>query len=262
MVADARGRDAEAYRVLRSNVENRTLGHEVRSLMVTSDVDGDGKSTTIANLAVALAGAGDRVALVDLDLRTPRIHKFFNLANERGVAQVAHGELALEDALRPIWREEAVGELRVRVSPAWIRAGSDLTGVEPASTTAWQAEGPNNGRLDVLVAGPIPPDPGEFVASKSLVRVIETLMSWYDVVLIDAPPLLHVAGAIALASKVDAMIVVVDIDSARRATLAELRQTIQGTRALKLGLVVTGAKRARVYGDVWPADPKQEPVVS
>lgn len=250
MLADPMSDDAEPYRILRTNLEFSTLDLDVRSVMVTSAHEGEGKSTTIANLAIASVRAGKRVLLVDLDLRRPFIHRFFGTASDKGVTQAALGQIPLKEAL-------------TRVPAESILTGSQHGQPEPELSAPWHGDDWAKGRLDVLVAGAIPPDPGEFVASHSLTEILETLSSWYDLVLIDAPPLLHVGDAIALSAKVDAMIVVVKIETARRAMLAELRRTLQSTRAIKLGIIATGAKEEEAYRYAKYADaPKQEPLAT
>ena len=102
MMTEAGSRHAEPFRVLRTNLEFATLGRNPRTIMVTSAVEQEGKSTTAANLAVALARAGKRVAIVDLDLRRPFIHSFFDLNNEPGLTDVALGRIDLERALETV----------------------------------------------------------------------------------------------------------------------------------------------------------------
>ena len=101
MLDDPTGVQAETFRMLRTNLDFVTLDRDVRTIMVTSAVEQEGKSTTIANLAVALARAGQRVVLVDLDLRRPFLDKFFGLTGP-GITQVALGHASLENALARI----------------------------------------------------------------------------------------------------------------------------------------------------------------
>jgi Mrp family chromosome partitioning ATPase len=216
--------------MLRTNLDSATLGREVRSIMVTSAVEQEGKATTISNLAVALARAGQRVILVDLDLRRPFIERFFDLRGRPGVTQVAIGRANLNDALVrvPISAIEPASRLRARY---------DTT-----------ANGQPQGRLAVLGSGPIPPDPGEFVASQALTDVLEELREIADVVLVDAPPLLHVGDAMVLSAKVDAMILTAKIETVRRPMLTEVHRLLETVPALKLGFVATGAESEEGYG--------------
>jgi receptor protein-tyrosine kinase len=104
------------------------------------------------------------------------------------------------------------------------------------------------GRLAVLGSGPIPPDPGEFVASAALTEVLKELEEIADVVLVDAPPLLHVGDAMVLSAKVDAAILVTKLQTVRRPMLAEMHRLLQTLPTMKLGFVVTGAEGEEGYG--------------
>ena len=227
MLADPNGPHAEGYRLLRTNLEFVNLDLSARSILVTSALEQEGKSTTAANLAVALARAGRRVALVDLDLRKPYIHKFFDLEHRAGLTGVALRHVDLERALARI----------------------ALTPKEPGSGV-----GPSNGRvridgvLEVLPAGPLPPDPGEFVGTSSVAHILEELGERFDTVIIDAPPVLHVGDALTLASRVDAFLVVVRYRGARVGPLRELRRVIDTCPTPTLGVVLTGTGTKSEYG--------------
>jgi succinoglycan biosynthesis transport protein ExoP len=232
MLAEPSGIQAEAYRMLRTNLEFTTLGREIRSVMITSAIEREGKSTTISNLAIALARGGQKVILVDLDLRRPYIEKFFDLRGRPGVTQVALGRAKIEDALVrvPITAIEPSERLRARYDTS--RNGS--TGVA--------------GRLSVLGAGPIPPDPGEFVASAALSDVLHELRDLADIVLVDAPPLLHVGDALVLSAKVDAMLLAAKMETLRRPMLVDVNRLLETAPTQKLGFVVTGAEAEESYG--------------
>jgi capsular exopolysaccharide synthesis family protein len=200
--------DAEAYRILRANFDFFNVEHGARTIMVTSALEREGKSTTVANLAVAFARAGRRTVLVDLDLRRPALLRRFRLGAGPGVTDVALGRASLADAL------------------ASVAVTSESNG---AAT------------LRVLGAGAIPPDIGEFVASGALVKLLRELRRDADVVLVDAPPLVRVGDAMALGARVDAVLVVARVNRAPRALVGELRRLLDACPAAKLGLVVTGA---------------------
>jgi len=217
--------------MLRTNLDFATLGHEAKVLMVTSAVQQEGKSTTIANLAVALARAGKRVVLVDLDLRKPFVDKFFRLDGP-GVTQVALGHVSLDQAVATF----------VMMDPR-------------AASTNGNGNGNGNGRgkghsvlLEVLPSGPIPPDPGEFVGTAALTEILEELRERADIVLIDAPPALHVGDAMTLSTKVDGIIVVTRMKTVRRQMLAELSRLLHGSPTPALGYIVTGADEEEGYG--------------
>jgi Mrp family chromosome partitioning ATPase len=227
MLGDANSARGEAFRLLRTNIEFANLDRAARSIMITSAVQQEGKSTTIANLAVAEARAGRRVILVDLDLRRPWIHRFFDLQGP-GLTDVVLGHATLEEALVPVPLLEAERK------PRHNGQGNGRVNL--------------GGSLGVLAAGHVPPDPGEFVGSNRLSELLRQVRERADLVYIDAPPLLHVGDALTLSSKVDGMIVAVRISIARRPLLNELARVLERVPAAKLGFVLTDAKQEEGYG--------------
>jgi len=234
MLAAPRGVEAEAFRMLRTNLEFVRLGHDVRTIMVTSAVEQEGKSTTVANLAVALARAGQRVALVDLDLRRPFLDHFFDLRYRPGLTQVALGQAELDDALIPV----AITDPGGRARPD---NGNGHVTVRPSATLA-------TGGLRILVSGPLPPNAGEFVGSEALVHILGELRERFDTVLIDAPPMLQVGDPMALSAHVDALFLVTRMNLVRRPMLSEIRRLLDTVPSLKLGFVLTGAEAEDGYG--------------
>jgi polysaccharide biosynthesis transport protein len=227
MLAEPGGVQAEAFRMFRTNLEFVTLDRHVRTLMVTSAAEQEGKSTTAANLAIALARAGRRVVLVDLDLRKPILDRFFDLTGP-GLTQVALGRATLNQALARI----AI----VDPDPRRVRRGQtngNGNGHAPGKPVA--------GLLEVLPSGPIPPDPGEFVGTQALGEILEELRERADIVLIDTPPVLRVGDALTLSNKVDGIIVVTRLDVVRRQTLSELGRQLATVPTPVLGFVVTGS---------------------
>jgi Mrp family chromosome partitioning ATPase/LPS O-antigen subunit length determinant protein (WzzB/FepE family) len=243
MVDDPTGLQAEAFRMFRTNVEFASLGRDIQTIMVTSALEREGKSTTMANLAVALARAGQRVVLVDLDLRRPFVDKFFDLAGRAGVTNIAVGHVTVEEALVPMELPPIEGRNG--------SAGSALTASGQVKILANGGGGRRSdsvGSLSVLPTGPIPPDPGEFVGTAQLTAILEQLRRLADVVLIDAPPLFHVGDGLTLSAKVDAVIVVTRMEVVRRPMLSELRRLLETMPANKLGFVVTGAESEETFG--------------
>ena len=238
MLAQPGGTGAEAFRMLRTNLEFATLGAK-RShvILVTSAVEQEGKSTTAANLALAEARAGRRVCLVDLDLRRPFIDRFFSLMHTQGITNVALGTISLGEALNRV-------DLIVGGAAANGKAGQH-------DQTNGHVE---TGSLDVLVSGPLPPDPGEFVGTARLADIIGMLRSAYDTVIIDTPPILRVGDGMTLSALVDGMVVVTRANVVRRPMLRELRSQLEKVPAPKLGYVVTGSNGgvAQGYGYGYP----------
>ena len=232
MVADPTDHQAESFRMLRTNVDFVNLERDARVIMVTSALDREGKSTTIANLAVAFARTGRRVVLVDLDLRRPALDRFFDLEGREGLTNVALGEVSLDEAIKYVAVEPEVTASR--------RGRS--TNVEG------NGNGAIEGVLELLLSGPPPPAAGEFVASEAVGEILDELRERADLVLVDAPPLLQVGDAITLTARVDALFVVTRLKMMRRPALKELARVLETCPAEKLGFVVTGAKFEEGYG--------------
>jgi polysaccharide biosynthesis transport protein len=234
MLAEPSGRDAEMYRTLRTSFEFLSLGSPMQTIMVTSAAEGEGKSTTIANLAVAFARTGRRTVLVDLDLRRPALARLLDLPQRPGITDVVLGHVPLESALRRI----------------------PLTGESPV-----RARG-NGGRavagfLEVLPSGTIPPDPGDLVRTAALAEVLDRLKARADVIVVDAPPLLAVGDTLALSSQVDGLLVVTSFPRVTRPILSELARLLAMSSARPIGFVMTGTRRAQTYGhpyDVYAAE--------
>jgi polysaccharide biosynthesis transport protein len=218
---------AEAFRVLRTNVDFANVTRGARLLMVTSAAEGEGKSTTAANLAFAFARQGKHVALVELDLRRPSLARLVGLDGGPGITDVAVHWTPISEAIASV----AVTDAR-------------------AETTNGSTNGHGTvaGKLDVLVAGSLPPNPGEFVATRGVRDVLQDLRHLYDLVLIDSPPLLHVGDARALAAEVDALLLVVRLNIARKQYLAELRRALESIPTAPLGFVLAGAELEEGYG--------------
>jgi Mrp family chromosome partitioning ATPase len=191
--------------------------------MITSAVEGEGKSTIAANLAVALTRAGQRVALLDLDLRSPSLHRFFDLRGRPGLTEIALSGGELVNALDPI----------VPLDPQWSENG------------AYRGNGNvGHGELVVIGSGPLPPDPGEFVAAPALGSVLAELRESFDTILIDTPPALACGDAMTLSGRVDGVLVVTRLNTIRRPMLAELRRLLEASTAQPLGVVIAGGPSA------------------
>jgi non-specific protein-tyrosine kinase len=230
------GEHAEPFRILRNNLEFSRLERDARTIMVTSAVEGEGKSTTIANLAVAAARGGRRVILADFDLRRPTLDKFFDLDDAPGLTQVALGHATLDEALVTI--------------PIVVPDGSDET---PRKRTRRNGNGNGNGHgeleglLQVLPSGPLPPDTTEFLGKRAVANILAELRERADLVLLDTTPLLAVGDAIALAGIVDGVIVVARGKVVRRSMLREVSRILAATPAARLGVVATDADLGEQY---------------
>jgi polysaccharide biosynthesis transport protein len=189
---------SEAFRRLRTNLQFLDVAGRPKTIVVTSAVPGEGKSTTAINLAITLADAGSRVALVDADLRRPSVAEYMGLEGAVGLTTVLIGQADLADVIQP-----------------------------------W-----GDGSLHVLPSGQIPPNPSELLGSRPMAELLERLASQYDIVLIDTPPLLPVTDAAILAKLAGGALVVVGADRLHRQQLADALGSLETVGARVLGLVL------------------------
>ena len=209
----------EAVARLRASFDftNQSLG--AKTVMVTSAGPREGKSTTIANLAIALARTGRHVVLVDLDLRRPMLSRLFHLPDGPGITDFAARDTELVDVLQPV----GVTPLRARVASI----GSSEVG---------------QGRLEVMTTGRTRVEPAAFVESSGLTEALHTLRNHAEIVLVDAPPILATGDSIALTGKVEAVLLITRLGTLTRPTLQELGRVLRRSPAPVLGLVATGAE--------------------
>ena len=213
---------AEPYRMLRASLEmSRPSDH--RAIMVTSAVEAEGKSTTAANLAVAMARAGQHVALVDLDLYRPGLERWFRLPPRPGLTDVALGKVPLSDALREV--------------PLASHVGGRVLG---DSVLVSQNGRASSGKLEILPRGTPPESPGEFIATRGFESALEELRARADVLIVDGPPLLLSGDGLMLSMKLDGMLVIARVNVLKQGQVDELERILASCPATKLGLVVTG----------------------
>jgi polysaccharide biosynthesis transport protein len=231
MLSSPNGSDAEAFRVLRTNLDFAILEAGARTVMVTSPLEREQKSTTVANLGLAFARAGRRVVVVDADFRRPMLHTLFKLDGRPGLTDVALRHVEPGDALDAI----PIPGLDRSVPPPGTRPGLSADG---------DIDGAVRDRLYVMPAGLIPAAAGELVAKPAVADVLEQLRERADLVLVDAPPILDGSSAVALSVNVDALVVVVGLDTVRAEVLGETRRVLDASPGMKLGVIVTGAEGA------------------
>lgn len=215
----------EAVSRLRTSFDFANAEVAAKLVMVTSAGPREGKSTTMTNLAIALARTGRHVVLVDLDLRRPILSRLLHLPDGPGITDFANGNAELADVLQPV----GVTPLRARVSPI----GS--------------ADGGPGGRLEVVTAGRTRVEPSEFVETSGLTEALRKLRAYAELVLVDAPPILATGDAMALTAKVDAVLLVSRLGTLTRPTLQELGRVLRRSPAPVLGLVATGAELDEGY---------------
>jgi polysaccharide biosynthesis transport protein len=239
--------ETEPFRKLRTSLEFVNVDQHARTILITSAVGQEGKSTTIANLAVALARSGRKVAVVDLDLRRPFLDRLFHVGSAPGLSDVALGHTKLSEALRPIaLKRDAHPTPRRR---GMRSAGAVLTEtLTPGSAISSNGHSAIEGVLSLLPAGTTVSDPGEFIGREGIAGILEELGGNFDFVLVDSPPLLALGDAMTLSAKVDAMFVVARLRFVRRGVLEELARQLETCQAEKLGFVLTGAELEEGYG--------------
>ncbi len=199
---------AEAYRSLRTNVQYADLDNPVKTILVTSPGPGDGKSTSVTNLAITFAQMGAKTLLIDADLRRPVLHNYLAVSRSVGLTHVLVGKAALEKAIQ-----------KTKIK-----------------------------NLHLLPAGTLPRNPSEFLASKVMRRLIEQLTKSYDLILIDSPPIISVTDAAILSTRVDGTIVVVRAGRTDRDALVLSRQNLEKVNGRLFGIEINGLSRGKKYG--------------
>lgn len=201
---------SEAFRVLRTNIQFLDLDSPPRAVVVTSSGPGEGKTSIAMNLAISMAQTGQSVLLVDCDLRRPQVATTLQLESSVGLITVLLGRAPLEECLQ---HHNASG-------------------------------------VDVLASGPIPPNPAEVLQSETARKLLDRLSTMYDLVIIDAPPLLPVADAAVLAQEADGAILVVRHGHTTKAEVAAAHDRLTGVGGRILGVTVnmTPKRSRRGYG--------------
>jgi capsular exopolysaccharide synthesis family protein len=195
---------AEAYRILRTNLQFKMVERSIRSLMVTSTQPMEGKSVTAANLAAVLAQSGKKVILVDADLRRPTQHRVFEMSNSTGLTGALLDE---KTHLNEFMREDIIDN------------------------------------LNVMSSGPLPPNPSELLGSKRMSDLILQLQELCDIVIFDTAPVMSVADATALAGHVDGVLLVVDSGHTRRKMARMSYEALTAVGANVLGVVLNRVSR-------------------
>ncbi len=196
---------AEAYRMLRNSLDFVNFQDDITTVIVTSALPSEGKSTTAANLAAGLASAGKRVVLVSCDFRRPTVEGFFGVSNAVGLSDVLRGRIGLKEALqRP-------------------------------------AEG---GDLLVLASGKMPPNPAELLGSERMHQLVEQLNDWADWVIVDSPPVLAVSDPASVARWSDGVLMVARAGISTRDAGAKATEQLKRSGARIIGVAVCGVDKA------------------
>lgn len=196
---------SEAYRTLRTNYQFATIKQNPRTLMLTSAVPGEGKTTTAVNAAVTMADFGMRVLIVDTDLRRPNIHRVLRMERGLGLADVLKGEMDIDSVVRP-----------TRIRNLWI-----------------------------VSSGRVPSNPSELIGSERMTEVMKHLGEEFDIVICDAPSVLVVTDPVLLATHVDTCIMVVSTNNARRETVIRANKLLQSAKINVVGVLLNGLETTR-----------------
>lgn len=206
-MSDPQGRQSEAFRSIRTGLKYVARGHDGKVLVFTSSLESEGKSTTVANIAISLAESGSRVLVVDADLRRPRVAEYFGMDSGVGLTETLVGDLELADAIQH-WGEK---------------------------------------ELYILPAGSVPPNPSELLDSTDMASLLARVREMYDIVLVDAPPLLPVTDAAVVARHSNGVVLVAGVGKVRRGQMAAAAQMLDRVEVRVLAVVLTFAP-ARTSG--------------
>ncbi len=198
---DPRSSLAEAYRQLRTSILLSTAGHAPKSLLVTSSLPSEGKTTTAVNTAISLAQTGAKVLVIDADMRRPRLHSVFGVSNAEGLSTILSSEMKAEEILRIIQYE-------------------------------------NDAKLHLLPSGPIPPNPAELIGSEQMANLLKTMQDHFTHVVVDSPPIASFTDGVLVASMVDGVILVVHSGKSSRQIVRRSRQLLQDINAKVFGVVL------------------------
>jgi capsular exopolysaccharide synthesis family protein len=199
---------SEAYRTLRTNLAFTRLDNSMKTILVTSAGPKEGKSTTVANLAITLAQLGSKVVLIDSDLRRPVIHSIFGMDKESGLTNFLMDSTPYEQVLR-----------------------KSLL---------------NN--LSIVTSGILPPNPSELLGSKAMAEFIEKLKKEYDVILFDSPPIIAVTDAAVLCGRVDGVFLVISAGSTNKDAILRAKSLLENVDARVLGALLNNLEITSAYG--------------
>ena len=199
--SDPRSGLSEAYRQLRTSILLSTAGHAPKSLLITSSLPSEGKTTTATNTAISLAQTGAKVLIVDADMRRPRLHSVFNIANGEGLSTLLSSESTDADIARVVKYDDGT-------------------------------------KMHLLTSGPIPPNPAELIGSDQMASLLKRLQMHYTHVVIDSPPITSFTDGVLIASMVDGVILVVHSGKSSRQVVKRAKQLLQDVGARILGVVL------------------------
>ena len=199
---------SESYRTLRTNIQFKNKQTKQHVILVTSSAPKEGKSTTVANLAITMAQMGNKTALIDADLRRPVMHSIFNLKKESGITNYLIGNKDLAEIIKPTFVEN----------------------------------------LSVIPCGPLPPNPSELLGSGEMARLIKQLKDKFEVILFDSPPVIAVTDAAILSTLVDGVILVIKAHQTHREAIKRAKSLLDNAEARIFGSLLNGVNIKKTYG--------------
>ncbi|NLM35208.1 MAG: CpsD/CapB family tyrosine-protein kinase [Clostridiales bacterium] len=217
-----KSRAAEAFRTLRTNIQFSGLDESLNSIVVTSSGPSEGKSTVLINLAITIAQSGKNVLVVDCDLRRPTVHKKLGLPNSEGLTNIL------------------------------IQEKKDYNDIVLTTKI------PN---LSAITSGPTPPNPAELLGTKRMKNLVNQLINSYDMVLIDAPPVIAVTDAQILATIADGTLIVTSYGATEKFGLVKTKELLDKVGAKILGVVINKVPEKSehyYYGKYYNSYYKQE----
>lgn len=189
----------EAYNSIRTSIKYASIDKPIKTIVVTSSIPGEGKSTVVGNLGICLSRNGSRVLIIDCDLRKPTLHKKFNFSNVIGLTDCLINKCEIKEVIQSY-----------------------------------------NGRLFVITAGTIPPNPSEIIGSRTMEEFIKKIYINYDYIILDTPPLLAVTDAQLLAGKSDATILVVRSSKVKERLVIKGYKELTKVKANVIGSILNG----------------------
>lgn len=194
---------SEVYRILRTKIHFSSKDQEFKTLMITSTQTGEGKTTTISNLAVTYAQEGKRVLLIDADMRKPSLHRVFSVPNHQGLSTLLTGHTSVQDSIQ----ETIVSN------------------------------------LSLLPSGPVPANPAELMDSAVMRELLEQLKPEFDVILLDTPSVLSVSDSVIVSALCDGVVMIVASGKVRKDHLRKAKEQLDHVNARMLGVVINKEAR-------------------
>ncbi len=202
---------SEAYRTLRTNIQYTKIDRPIRTVLVTSSNPGEGKSTSVANIAITFAQMGAKTLLIDTDLRRPVLHAIFDHPRTEGLTNVLVGNIDLKEGIKPTHIDN----------------------------------------LSLLCSGTLPPNPSELLASEAMEKLLEKASAQFDILLFDSPPVIAVTDAAVLATKLDGVVLVTKSGETNKDAMTRSRVLLENVNAKIFGVLVNGVNIDNMYGSTY-----------